>query len=135
MSKGQGPPGPPNLSDLPPGWFGLFEPRPYKNISELLAIMGNILLAGEKSQDPNFRLRYIQLFDIMYKGLALFIDKEFYSKSQKDDTVVLEMEKSIIIKKEEQETTAIEIKDRPNTPYEEFGQEIIDNEEPPKEPA
>lgn len=53
-------------------------PKPYMNITELLATMGQLLIMGERTQDEKFKSRYIKLFDVMFKGLSLFMDKEFY---------------------------------------------------------
>lgn len=85
-------PRPPSLSDLPPGFFGIMEPRPYKNITELIGMMANILLTGEKSEDPAFRKRYLELFDNMHRGLTLYIDQEFYTKAGQERPVIFPME-------------------------------------------
>ena len=83
---------PPSLSDLPPGFFGIMEPRPYKNITELLGMLANILLTGERSEDPEFKKRFLELFDTMYRGLSLYIDQEFYSKAGNASPVIVPME-------------------------------------------
>lgn len=91
-NRGNEPPrGPTSLNDLPPGWFGMFEPRPYKNISELLGMLANILITGEKSEDPSFSERYLRLFDTMHRGLELFVDQEFYAKVKGGNPILLEM--------------------------------------------
>jgi len=89
-----GPPGntPPTISQLPPGFFGIMEPRPFKSITELLGTMANILIVGEKSEDQTFRGRYVDLFDTMHKGLALYVDQEFYAKQGERGPIVIPME-------------------------------------------
>lgn len=93
-TKPPSPPGgtPPSISQLPPGFFGIMEPRPFKSITELLGTMANILIAGEKSEDQTFRGRYVELFDTMHKGLALYVDQEFYAKQGEHGPIVIPME-------------------------------------------
>lgn len=50
--------------------------------------MGNLLIAGERSNDPEFRLRYLHLFDVMSAGLSSFVDKEFFADANKTLNVV-----------------------------------------------
>lgn len=53
-------------------------PKPYQNIAELLGTLGQLLILAERSNDENLKERYIKLFDVMFKGLDLYLDKEFY---------------------------------------------------------
>ena len=110
-SPPRGPGGPVDLNALPAGWFGMFEPRPYKNITELLGMMANVLLTAEKSNNQDIYDRYLSLFDIMYKGLALFIDQEFYAKSKLSDPIIIPVPNSVGEKGE----------------YSTFGEEIPEN--------
>lgn len=56
----------------------MFTPKPYQNISELLGVMGNLLIVGSRTTDERFQARFLQLFDVVYKGLAIYMDKEFF---------------------------------------------------------
>lgn len=90
MAKMMGPGG------LPPDMFGMqFMPKSYQNIAELLSVLANILVVGERSQDEDFRERYKKLFDIMFKGLAIYMDREFFNagKGPNNTPVVLAIDK------------------------------------------
>jgi hypothetical protein len=56
----------------------MFTPKPYQSISELLGVMGNLLIVGSRTTDERFQARFLQLFDVVFRGLTLYLDKEFY---------------------------------------------------------
>lgn len=75
--------------NLPPGFQNLLEPRPFRNISELMGIMANVLITAERSQDNEIKLRYMNLFDVVMAGLTSYVDKEFYSPGSGAKPLVL----------------------------------------------
>lgn len=88
--------GPMGPGGMPPDMFAqMFTPKPYQSISELLGILANILVVGERSTDPAFKERYIRLFDVVYKGLAIYMNKEFFNTAQgpNDVPVVLKIDR------------------------------------------
>lgn len=94
------PRGPQGPGGMPPGMFDqLFTPKPYQSISELLGILANILVVGERSSDPAFKNRYLKLFDVVYKGLVIYMNKEFFNSQQgfNDKPVVLDIDRDTLI--------------------------------------
>lgn len=128
-NKNDGNGGPPSLSSLPPGFFGIMEPRPYKNITELISTLGNVLIAGEKAQHPFFKERFLKLFDTMHKGLALYIDQEFYSKTD-NKPIIIPMQMPEVFVSTQMPSDVNKVIVRPTRyPYTSFGDNIPNSED------